>query len=464
MILDIISAIAFGYVSIITARAGLRLAQGYLNPTYMLIGMCYIFCGLPLLMEIFDWGNYVFGRYPRMEEAILNKQTRVYYSGYMIFAFSVLWNFRPGKKDEKMGITPTTAQTMGIDPFIKKGYLRSTVLFICMIFILSPLLFAILSPDRFVYLNYAAATRRLLSLSGMQFHSLVAHGTKLGMLGMIAFLYLQPKLTWGKLLMAMPYFASIWWLHGKRTIIALSIVLLFGLVIAKIKLSRPQIIAFVATCVMIVIGYTNFYQTHIRDYGKTSFSSKIRIDFTRDDVIKMALLSEVTDEFRILEYRGQSLVFHALTYVPREMWPDKPLPYAQYFTSAIFKQKPRFWGWGMTTSIFDEMIANFSWFGIILAPTLLILLCHFGYNPGNPLFNIYTGLMVSLLVVVHMTPVMPMLLAWLAGAIYFKIYKVRAIRGPRLPMHPGMRIPAGMRRPPRGRPYPNSGHRPYGTR
>jgi hypothetical protein len=71
--------------------------------------------------------------------------------------------------------------------------------------------------------------------------------------------------------------------------------------------------------------------------------------------------------------------FYYLTfYINRDNWEDKPYPYAVYFTSALVGLKePQNIGWAMTNFNFDELLSNFSWIGIFLAPFIINRFCKF---------------------------------------------------------------------------------------
>jgi hypothetical protein len=172
---------------------------------------------------------------------------------------------------------------------------------------------------------------------------------------------------------------------------------------------------------LVLIGVFSFvYQSNFRSMGPTLGSydqvyDNVRIDYGRDHEIKMAIYAELyPNEMQILEYRGESLLFDLGMYVPREMWPEKPFPYAQYVTSAMLRTPPRLWGWGMTTSWLDEAIANFGWLGMLLGPLVLSVICRVGDATRNALVVGLTILVGSLLLAVHLPAFMPIFILWLS--------------------------------------------------
>lgn len=88
-------------------------------------------------------------------------------------------------------------------------------------------------------------------------------------------------------------------------------------------------------------------------------------------------------------------------------------------------ENTRVLGWGMTTSIFDELFSNFSWIGIILSPYFLIFLCNLGMkNNAGVIGNGITSISIFLAmlsVAVEMTAFLSLYLLLLAGIIFYKI-------------------------------------------
>lgn len=103
---------------------------------------------------------------------------------------------------------------------------------------------------------------------------------------------------------------------------------------------------------MFIAVFSSSYQSNIRyDDLKINSSSEVyknvRVDFSRDDRVKMTIYSELyPDRMKILDYRGQSIVFDLTMFIPRSIWEEKPWPYAVYFTSAMLMMPTQYIGWG----------------------------------------------------------------------------------------------------------------------
>ncbi|THF87142.1 hypothetical protein E7T09_08235 [Deinococcus sp. KSM4-11] len=176
------------------------------------------------------------------------------------------------------------------------------------------------------------------------------------------------------------------------------------------------------------IGYSDIYQVSVRaiDSNATSpedgYAGK-RIDYGINSVTKLAIYAELhPNQVKILEYRGQRAVFTILPFISKSTWPGKPLPYALYVTSAIFFAAPQLWGYGITTSILEEGISNFSWIGMVLAPLLILVLCIYDDRPGDLILSMSTVLVASLLLAVQIVSFYPIIVAYLIYLIYKNRY------------------------------------------
>ena len=99
-----------------------------------------------------------------------------------------------------------------------------------------------------------------------------------------------------------------------------------------------------------------------------------RVDFLRDDRVRMATFSEIyPDKMQILEYKCQTLYYNLIYTFPINLIvQDKNVgSYQEHFTSALrgerFSKENNY----MTTSIWAELISNF---GIILGSVLMFVL------------------------------------------------------------------------------------------
>lgn len=111
-------------------------------------------------------------------------------------------------------------------------------------------------------------------------------------------------------------------------------------------------------------------------------------------------------------------MFYATIFIPRSIWVEKPMPFAQYITCAALNNPPEFLGWGLTNSIFDELICNLGLWSILLFPYIIIGIIKFGYSAHNRFASIFTILVVCLLFSVEITAYFTFYLAYIAFIVF----------------------------------------------
>ena len=185
-------------------------------------------------------------------------------------------------------------------------------------------------------------------------------------------------------------------IQGKRGMLLFAIVNLFLVLYIKVFLKKRQriadkkkvlggaIIGVMAAAAMLASTYFvklgRGYSTDLADMMYVS----TRIDFLRDDRVRMAIYSEQNpDKMKILAYPCQTLFTDVLTIVPIDYIAhfltgfENKYSYQQYFTHAMEKNEysdnfdSKSYSYE-TVTVFAELISNL---GIILGTSLMILLC-----------------------------------------------------------------------------------------
>jgi hypothetical protein len=185
---------------------------------------------------------------------------------------------------------------------------------------------------------------------------------------------------------------------------------------------RRFIVALCVGAVVIAVGSYS-YQRVIRQTTAKEFDayySGLRIDFGRDAGIRQVIYAELGGEAdKILDYRGQSLLFYTVMYVPRSLWSAKPWPYAVYQTSRALELRGATpIGWAVTTSWLDEAIANFGWFGLLVGPLCLAFLCRIGDRTEDSFTRYVTVCIGTLLVAVQLAAFVPLVIIWAALCVW----------------------------------------------
>ena len=160
--------------------------------------------------------------------------------------------------------------------------------------------------------------------------------------------------------------------QGKRSLFFLACVFYLGLnYFSGISLTNLVKRSIAIGCI-----FTLFFVGYGKNIGSTFHETYVglRADFGRDDVTKYTMKKVLVDDGKIVDYPGHSFVFWGTFWIPRAYWADKPWPYAVYFTNSLLPEHVRlrrisrgeeFLGWGMTTSIVEEVVANFKWGGLL---------------------------------------------------------------------------------------------------
>lgn len=169
-------------------------------------------------------------------------------------------------------------------------------------------------------------------------------------------------------------------IESKRSIvffcfIMVVVILLYGKS-KDIKIGR--IIGIAAILAMIVIVLSVMVKTQSRGYsGIMTIYSTLRVDIFRDDTIKMAIYGMLNpNEIKILDYPFQSYLMQIRYFffmdiiAGKGFIPLQGLGFNKYLSSALIGADLSIGYSFMTTSMFDEAIANFGVIGFLTAPIL----------------------------------------------------------------------------------------------
>ena len=285
------------------------------------------------------------------------------------------------------------------------------------------------APDPALYLKYAFVVTENLGKTVTdvsRFHSYVMASSFIVTIagaGLVA----GAERPWRCLMLVAPFLAAAVWLNGKRTVLVVALIMTMTSLWLSGRLRGRKMLIAVAVSVSLIGGFSYWYQLAVRDIGPSVAANSdvyenFRVDYARDSRVKMAIFGELhPSTMSIMEFRGQSLIFYATAYIPRAMWPGKPLTYACYFTSAMLGSSPQDWGWGMTTSIFDEALANGSWLGLLAAPLVIGVLCRIGDSCSDVLVFLLTAIVASLLLTVELVAFAPLVLIWVTMIVRAKV-------------------------------------------
>jgi hypothetical protein len=401
--LDIFTAL---WLAAWAVRALLRLCSGNICSIYFVIPVHFFFFGLPLALDHLV-GRPLLASYPGFAAAAQDPAICLIYDAYMAFCPLVMWFFgrsREGALRNSGAVTRSVSE-------------RYKPLLIAIV--ISPLVALCFAPNLAMYSDYASVLSQR-TLDEQQFHTLLCYLIFLSIFAAAGLLY-SARNAGATFAMLAPVLFSGIWLNGKRSIVIIAMLVIGAAVMARMRrrLGPSRIIA-----ASLILGssfalYSYAYQARYRTLETLDFNSSyqnMRLDYGRDLVTKMVLLHELNRPGpSILEYRGQSFLFNAVMYIPREVWPEKPWPYAVYATAAALRLKVTFIGWGITTSWFDECVANLGWVGMLVAPLSIGLICRAGDRSADLVLQILTIAVTLLLITVQFAAWHPLGYFWLVA-------------------------------------------------
>lgn len=378
----------------------------------------FIFWGIPIILDVII-GKPTYQKYPGFKDASNDDLTFFIFSLYMIFIPIFWWLFGRSVNYKKASVLNVKSKKILIN---------------CLSFILLllPINLVFFAPLPELYLNYGATALGLFQDEARDYHAIVSASTLGAIIGWALLLINSNRnRIFQFIILTFPLLFSTIWINGKRYILVLVLLLFVYILWYKKVLIGKRLLITCCIFLLIFMFFSKSYQSEIRDIDSESNSfyelyEGYRVNFGRDDVTKLAIYYELQNDKKILDYRGQSLLFYSGIYIPREIWLDKPYPYAKYVTSAMLNVEPRLWSWGMTTSILEEAIANFSWFGMLIGPLLILLICKKGDRHENIFIRILTLLNAILFLLVHLAAFFPLFIIWVFLLIYFYFYKKRA--------------------------------------
>lgn len=211
------------------------------------------------------------------------------------------------------------------------------------------------------------------------------------------------------------------WLNGKRALVTYYIMIQLLMFIFSGILKRKQIVAAVICALGIISAFIIYYGKNITNLFEQTYRN-LRIDFSRDYGVKFAIFNDLLKDRSILPEPFASYIFNVTFFIPREIWSEKPHPYAVYFTNANFGNfgGDFLYGWGLTTSVFAEAISNMGYIGLVLIPFLYVKMIDFESKSGNIWFKLLSILTTSFLLILHPMAFMPIILAYLILLVFFR--------------------------------------------
>ena len=376
-----------------------RLVQGSRQLIHPVILIVWIFCVFPLIADSV-MGAPEFSRFPRFAQASEDHAATDLYCVYLALIFPLLRLCGAGGDSEW-----SQGRALDASPAVRA---------ISFILALLPFLLILVAPDPAMYLKYAAALDVKDGSAAAQWHAYVALAVRGSQFGVAVLLMTAKRMKFTYLICAVAVLFADAWVYGKRSTVAMAIILVLYALWQRGDLRGGRLLAFGAMGIAAMMAFSMKYQQAFRSESSVGTSYEgFRIDYGRDTQIRTSLYSYLNDHVSpVLPDGVNTLTLYFSTYVPRAIWPDKPLPYAQYFTSAVFNAPPQTWGWGVTTSVFEEWVSNLGLPALVLCPIVFALMVRWASGSESAIIKTM-GLGVSILFVIqHVTSFYGVFLLW----------------------------------------------------
>ncbi|MFS0864571.1 O-antigen polymerase [Fredinandcohnia sp. 179-A 10B2 NHS] len=265
-----------------------------------------------------------------------------------------------------------------------------------------------------------------VSIVGQKYYSTVEKLSYISIVSAIIFLFKKQRKIITKVFFITIITMSIC-VQAKRSIIFFAGVLIISYLLFNTKMSNRKWIYLLGTFIIITfLLYSIYVKITYRDYiGFESIYTTLRIDFFRDDTVKMVIHSLLyPNTWQVLEYPGQSIITQIGSLFPLQFLHVPSMGYNSYLTSALIGvpvEKSINW---MTTSIFDEMIANFGFLGFWIAPTILGIFAKIADRQNNRLIPI-TIAVIMLLMMYSPSYIMWFIQFWLLIVIVERVFRAK---------------------------------------
>ena len=377
----------------------------------------YVFQFVPLIGEILYYGEDLNFSAINIIKALSDPLVAIVYDVIIIVVIWYLY-YRSRRADKYFNLYFNRLK------HFKSNYAIKIVSIFFMVF---PLILALLSPHPEIYLKWAYSYTHDLSIEEEIFHdNIMVPSLQISTFSFALYYSQKNKKRWFAYLMMF----VLTWLSFKRTDLVFMSFIVLGLDYVsgsyneKIsKLWKKSLILF-TICVCYFIAYSNY-----TGKGKDSDSyASYTMYYARNYCVKTAIYDQLNGN-KMLDYRGQTILFDFFFYVPRSYWNDKPAMYSKYSTA--FSQGRM--GYDATTNyyvnIWAEYISNFYFFGVILAFVFIHIFLRISERSNNLFVYLMGVVFLSFYFFWGVQPfTMLMIGMWATGLLYSKMKSTKAKR------------------------------------
>lgn len=336
---------------------------------------CFVYV-VPIILDyLIGYPSYSSSRYYGFIISYRDELTRFLYSTFVLVSqiiILVVGGNKLNSKNQKYKIQNNSDAIQDNPGFLKENNKYYVFLF-WFASILTVALVLILPIQKNILLHFGWREQGTL-IEGQKYYSTVERLSYISILSAIILLFnfKTNVISKGILVLLIILTMNV---QAKRSILLFIAIVIFSILLFNAKMNRKKwVYVFGLFCLAIGVYYSIYIKITYRNYIRfETIYTTLRIDFFRDDTVKMVIYSLINpNEMKILQYPGQSIITQIGSLFPLQFLGVKVIGFNSYLTAALMRNSyvdPTV-NW-ITTSIFDEMLANFGFLGIIIAATIL---------------------------------------------------------------------------------------------
>lgn len=370
MLLTLLDTVTFFVCALCAVLSLGKIVIGKFSVLHICVIAFFIMQGVPLFVEAFSGITPLLMDYPFMYDAMQDVLTGVVYDEFVLLVSVVLMFAGDYFSKARKPLSELTAQ---LDKLSNRPYFMTALAILSFL----PVVAALFSPDQTMYLHFAPLYDDSLQISAA---ARSYHNSVMVPCSYIAFAATMIRYFCKKgsdesrnlsVALAIVVFS---WLDGKRALLMFSLMGILAIDIIKGEYAnRPgRLIAKAALFAAIAILY---FQVYTFTSGKGEDIPPLMhytMYYSRLNSVKTAIYAALNG-MPMVEYWGQTFLYNFLFFVPRVLWPAKPVMFCKYFTAfSISGNCTDFVQWNMLVNFWSEAVGNFGLLGIALALVVVL--------------------------------------------------------------------------------------------
>lgn len=365
------------------------------NILHFIYILFYVVQTLPIV-QVFIFGiDDDIMRYGITYEALLDKQTDVVYSMFVIITSILIYVFanKINKIKKKIDILEIKEKIKKTFIFRNKNF--KIIIFFGM-FITIPFVF--FAPNIKVYTNFAYFYRNdnysFLTNEYMYHHTVIKRLNTIALVCSALFYMINNKKENNIFIIISAILFT--WINQKRTMILFFFlgILFIDLFIRNIE--KKKFIKKAIIFLLIEIIYFIVYRNITGKGTNHTFSWLYTFYFSRMANVKVSIYDMFISR-NMLSFTGQSFLADIFWFVPRVIWSSKPYPYDNYYTAFVYGKNLFEISWDFQVNMWCEFFSNFA----LLGPFMGIFFIYYIAKKVETTSNIFVYLFGSFFIILY---------------------------------------------------------------